>query len=262
MQLLSNDNLRAMVPSAFTLGHGLKVTDKFVNVPTIRVVDALRAEGWMPTQAVECRVRREDNRGFQKHMIRFRQEGDRKINDYFPEIVLINGHDGTTAYQLHAGLFRLVCSNGMVVADSTFAKVSVKHIGFKVDDIIEGSFKILKDVPQIVAQVETMKSIVLTRGEQEAFAKAAIVARYGEPEVMPVQPANVLHTRRSSDEGQDLWRTFNRVQENLTRGGIRGRTDAGKLLKVREIKNIDKSVGLNKALWTLADEMRKLKTAS
>jgi hypothetical protein len=45
----------------------------------------------------------------------------------------VNSHDKSSAYQLHCGLFRLVCTNGMVVSDGTFQRISIKHSGFNPD---------------------------------------------------------------------------------------------------------------------------------
>ncbi|HWO33287.1 MAG TPA: DUF932 domain-containing protein, partial [Candidatus Acidoferrum sp.] len=46
-------------------------------------------------------------------------------------------HDKSSAYQLHCGQFPLVCTNGMVVSDGTFQRISIKHSGFNPDSVIE-----------------------------------------------------------------------------------------------------------------------------
>ena len=126
MQALTNDQLRQMAPAIFSTSAKLDVSDKYKFLPTIEVVDGLRAAGWQPVKATEQRVNTLERQGFQKHQLRFRRQDDlglvTKVGDVFPEIVLVNSHDRSSAYQLHAGLFRLACSNGMVVSDSTFEK--------------------------------------------------------------------------------------------------------------------------------------------
>jgi hypothetical protein len=64
-------------------------------------------------------VRRLDHSGFQRHMVRFqRRDVVAEVGDYAPEVILLNSHDRSSGYQLHAGLFRFVCRNGMMVAHS------------------------------------------------------------------------------------------------------------------------------------------------
>ncbi|MBW8832642.1 MAG: DUF932 domain-containing protein [Burkholderiales bacterium] len=64
---------------------------------------------------------------------------------------------------------------------------------------------------------------------------------------------------RFEDRSDDLWTTFNRVQENLIQGGLQGRTPAGRPMRTRPVVGIDQGVKLNRALWVLAEEMRKLR---
>ena len=59
--------------------------------------------------------------------------------------------------------------------------------------------------------------------------------------------------------GHDLWRLFQRVGENALRGGQPGRSAQGRRLQTRPVGSIDRGVSLNRALWMLAEEMRKLK---
>ena len=68
-----------------------------------------------------------------------------------------------------------------------------------------------------------------------------------------------MEPRRVEDVGHSLWLSLQRVQEHLIRGGQRGRSAQGKRLQTRAVTSIDRSVNLNRALWTLAEGMRKLK---
>jgi hypothetical protein len=266
---LNNETLVRKAPSIFANAAKSDVSEKYTFIPTIEVVDGMRANGWEPVWASEQRVRNAERRGFQKHMMRFRRSEDltRSLNvrDVFPELVLINSHDRSSAYQLHAGLFRLVCSNGLVVADSTFEKISVKHVGFKTDDVIEASYKILKAVPNLVENVQTMRAIELTDAERLAFAESSLLLRFDSIEAAPIQAKALLSLRRSEDKAKDLWTTLNTVQENIVRGGLKDwskRNENGQAFKrTTQIKSLDENVKVNKALWHLAEALKAHKAA-
>jgi len=103
-----------------------------------------------------------------------------------------------------------------------------------------------------------MKDIPLNRDEQDLFAQAALMYRYGEEDKkIPVTPASVLMPRRNEDRQNDLWVTFQRVQENMIRGGLIGRTEKGKRTTTRAINGIDGDVKLNRALWMIAEQFKK-----
>jgi Domain of unknown function (DUF932) len=258
---LSNYEIRKAAPSVFADHPAERVSDKFAFMPTIEVVESLRVAGWQPVMACESKTRSDDRRGFQKHMLRLRHADQElmRVDDSLAELVLTNAHDGSSAYALHAGIFRLVCSNGLVVSDGTFERISVRHQGFKTDDVIDASFQVLSEVPKLKEHVRSMRSLQLTAGEQTAFAEAALVAKYGD-EPAPIGAEQLLRARRIEDNKPDLWSTMNRVQESLIRGGLRGRNpNTKKRVTTREVKGIDGNINLNKAIWRLAEEMKSHK---
>lgn len=262
---LDNDALMKYAPSVFADAAHISTSDRYTQIPTIHIVDALRTEGWMPVSANEARVRDEGKKGYSKHLLRFRHVDDisRALNvqDKFSEIVLLNSHDGKSSYQLHAGVFRLACSNGMIVADSTLEKQCVRHSGDIIGNVVEGVYSIVKDLPHVNEKIENYKSITLTAEEQQALARASMTLRWDEN--APVTPEKVLKIKRSEDSSNNLWTVFNRIQENLIRGGLTGLThdSSGRIKRTttREVKSVTENVRLNKAIWTLADEMAKLK---
>ena len=140
--------------------------------------------------AVEQRIKIEDRRGFQKHLIRFQRRDVVPVQgEYTPELCLINSHDRSSAYQLHAGLYRFICANGMFVADgNAFERVSIRHAGFTPDEVVEASFRILDQVPAITASVEVFRARQLTGSESRAFATAALRLRYEDAQKAPVGP--------------------------------------------------------------------------
>lgn len=271
---LTNDDLMRVAPTIFTSSRNeARTSEKYAFIPTIRVVDALRSAGWFPVKAVETRTRIAGNSGFQKHMINFRKDGQvMALNGLFPEIVLTNSHDGLSSFQLHAGLFRLVCANGLVIADTTFMRQSVRHVGYTDLSVLEASYEVVKELPAIVDKVENFSSIELQPVEKVALANAALKLRYEDAEIAPIRGAQLLQARRSDDQKSDLFSVYNTIQENLIKGGLRGirkerdeETGAIKNVSItttRGIKGISENIKLNKALWTLTEEMTRIKQAA
>jgi hypothetical protein len=265
------DQVRVAAPSVFADHAWDGVSNRYSFIPTIAVVESLLSEGWNITRARQQRVMLPEKTEFTRHILRFRRDfKSLVVGDVFPEIVLLNSHDRGSAYQMHAGLYRLVCSNGLVVDDSTFARLSIRHTGNVLDDVRRGAENIAQEVPRIMGEVEDMRTISLTPDERGIFARTALPLKFDES--LPITPAQLLAPRRYGDDKTDLWTTFNTIQENLTKGGIRyyteaHRNDEGALVperrhRTREVKSILEDTKLNKALWTLAEEMKKIKRAA
>ena len=257
---LTDDQIRAVAPSIFAAEKHVSRSDRYTYIPTGEVLTALRKEGFEPFMVCQTRVRQDDRRDFTKHMVRMRhatQVNDAEAN----EIVLLNSHDGTSSYQLISGLFRYVCSNGLVFGD-TFSDVRVHHKGQIVDRVIEGAYEVLDGFDLVRERRDGMRAITLDAAEQAIFARAALALKY-EPD--PVKPAPITETqvlapRRGDDVRSDLWSTFNRIQESLLNGGLLGRGATGRRMRTRPVQGIDQNLRLNRALWMLAEEMRQLKS--
>ena len=259
---IDNHQLRALAPSVFAGQAHSKVSERYSFIPTATVVEGLRAEGWAPVWAGEQRIRLSDRQGFQKHLIRLARTDDlRRTQSERPELVLVNSHDRSSAYQLHAGIFRFVCSNGMILADSVFARISIAHVNFEPAKVIEASFRIVREMPAIADLLEGYKARTLNTVERRAFGEAALILKYDELEKAPVGTEKILAHRRSEDAAPTLWNVLNVVQENMMEGGQRDynrrRPESRRFFgKSRAVKGLDESVKLNKALWHLAETLR------
>ncbi len=265
---LSDDDLNRLAPAIFATHPEPGVSDKYGFVPTIDVVDGLRAEGWYPVKAAQTRTQDPDSAVYARHLIRFRRCNDPiQVGDSVAELVLTNSHNRTAAYSLDAGLFRLICSNGLVVSTNELGSIRVRHGKQIVDEVIEASYEIIEHVPRLSEKVETFQAIHLEPQERLAMAESAMVMRYGETwEAKSPIPASALLTpRRASEPGREsagnLWQTYNTVQENLFQGGLRGVSRNRRRLRTRPIRNVTEDVRLNKALWVLAERMAELKAA-
>ncbi|MFG1285186.1 DUF932 domain-containing protein [Xanthobacter autotrophicus] len=261
-EALDNEALFRHVPSVFAREAHDSRSERYVYVPTIEIVEGLRREGWFPFFAVQSVPRDGSRHGHAKHMLRLRRDDGIGMPEA-AEVIIVNSHDGTSAYQMFAGVLRFVCTNSMI-AGERFEEVRVPHKGGIQDRIIEGVYTVAEDFPRLIDATETMKDTRLSRDEQQVLAEASLVARYGEEE-SPVRPDQIIAPRRREDVGQNLWQTFNVIQENLIRGGLDGRrqTSDGRIRRstTRPINGIDQNVGLNRALWTLAEGMQRLKSA-
>ena len=259
---LAEDQMRSAAPSIFAPGKHQSRSDRYAYIPTIEVLRGLKKEGFEPFMVAQSRSRIAGKTEYTKHMIRMRHAAQGTARGEANEIILINSHDGASSYQMLAGVFRFVCCNGLVCG-SVSNDIRIPHKGNVQDEVIEGAFRVLDDFEAVNASTDDMKSVTLSDDEERAFATAALALRYGErSEGQPPAPITVeqlIEARRPEDLGHSLWTTFQRVQENALRGGQPGRSRQGRHIRTREVASIDRGVSLNRALWVLAEEMRKLK---
>ena len=263
MHAMSLDQVRAVAPSVFAMSPHSSRSERYAYIPTVDVLEGLSREGFQVVKASQSRTRIPGKSDFTKHMLRLRHESTstdlQTLGETIPEVVLINSHDGTSAYKLMAGMFRLVCLNGMVVADSLVGSLKVQHSGNITSKVIEGSFAVLENTGKAVEAAKTWAEIELSDDESLAFANAAHTVRFGEEDTT-INPVRLLAARRSDDVGHDLWRTFNRVQENVIKGGLQGlNTEGTRRVSSRAVRSIDGDIRLNSALWQLASSMAALK---
>lgn len=256
---LADDQLRRVAPSIFAESKHASRSDRYTYIPTSTVVAGLRKEGFEPFMVAQTRVRDEGKREHTKHMLRLRHAS--QINDAeASEVILLNSHDGSSSYQMLAGMFRFVCMNGLVCGE-TVGDIRIPHKGEIVDDVVAGAFEVLDGFSLVRELRDEMRGVTLDSAEAEIFARSALALKYEPSETTPppVTEAQVLTPRRSADASSDLWSTFNRVQENLVRGGLEARTRNGRRQSTRAVEGIDTNVKLNRSLWMLAEEMQRLK---
>lgn len=248
--MLTTEQLMKKVPAAFATEPAKFVSDKYSFVPTYKILEVMQKQGFFAHSASQVSARSGPNLG--KHMIRLRHESLKKTDvGAIPEIILINGHDWTTSYKLKGGIFRFVCSNGMIIASQEFGGVTRVHKGFDEDNIILASEEFLRTTGETLEEVGKFTDINLSRERQKSFSEDAAKFRWdydgGEIEKMG---RSLLHVRRPEDKGDDLWTVMNRTQENIMRGDfINPVTNR----KVKAIEGVDANVRINTALWDLME---------
>lgn len=258
---LSDDQIRAVAPSIYADAKHVSRSERYTYLPTSVILTALKGQGFQPFMVAQTRVRDSERREHTKHMLRMRHAS--QINDTeAAEVILLNSHDGSSAYQMVSGMMRFVCKNGLVCGDS-IADFRVPHKGNIVDAVIAGAFEVVEGFDLVREKRDAMRAVTLNDAEQAIFARAALSLKY-EPDPLrpaPITEAQLLHTRRFADAGRDAWTVLNRIQENVIQGGIPSRTAAGRNSRTRPVQGIDQGVKLNRALWMLGEEMARLKTA-
>lgn len=269
---LTEDELFRAAPSIFATSAHDSRSERFRPIPTIEVLRELAKENFLPVGVKQSTARDAGRADFTKHLIRMRRmDDDRKyqVGDTVCEILLKNANDGSSAYDLMAGLFRIRCMNSLVAQTGTIDSVKVRHSGDVGAKVIEGTYRVLSEAQKALEAPTEWSKLQLTRDERLVFAEAAHVARFADAEgnvSTPVQPTQLLTPRRTDDQANDLWTTFNVVQENVIRGGIRGvGRDANnriRRVRTRAVNGIDQDVKLNKALFVLAERMGQLKRAA
>ncbi|RRW62016.1 DUF945 domain-containing protein [Pantoea dispersa] len=249
---LTHEELMSHVPSVFGSDKHESRSGRYTYIPTITILESLQGEGFEPFFACQTKVRDQSKREHTKHMLRLRRAGQ-LTGHQVPEIILLNSHDGSSSYQMLPGLFRGVCTNGLVCGQS-FGEVRVPHKGNVVEKVIEGAYEVLGVFDRIEEKRDAMQSLALPAPARHALAHAALKYRFGEDH-QPVTVSQLLTPRRQEDYSDDLWTVYQRVQENLMKGGLSGRTAQGKSSRTRAVTGIDGDVKLNRALWVMAENM-------
>ncbi|EJI0931777.1 DUF945 domain-containing protein [Salmonella enterica] len=251
---LTHEELMQYTPSVFGEDKHASRSDRYSYIPTIALLENLRREGFEPFFACQSRVRDPGRRDYTKHMLRLRracQITGRQV----PEIIILNSHSGESSFQLLPGVFRSVCTNSLVCGQS-FGEIRVPHRGDIAGKVIEGAYDVLGVFDRVEEKRDAMQSLLLPPPAQQALANAALTYRFGE-EHQPVAPTQILTPRRYEDRKDDLWSVFNRIQENLSKGGLAGRTAQGKRTHTRAVNGIDGDIKLNRALWVMAEQMQQ-----
>ena len=260
-QFLTMEQIREQAPSVFTKKGSSEVSDKYTHIPTDRIIQDMELLGWGVVDAKEVKARKTATKGFQKHLLVFRND-DVVINGedgdtVFPQILLTNSHDGKNSFTFTAGLFRMVCENGLVVSTTEFENMKIRHMGYDFETL-QDTIKMM--VEQLPLTVESMNKLRQTEMEEKQileFARKAIEVRFGEKETntqhIKVDLKEFVKPTREEDYGSDLWSVFNVVQEKIIEGDFEY-TFGSKIRKARRIKNFKQDLELNTKLYDLALE--------
>jgi len=254
-QKLNESQIRQIAPSVYTENAAHGTSEKYTHIPTHRVVNDMELLGWDVIDAKEIKARR--NIGFQKHLLVFRNpeivingaDGD----TVYPQILLTNSHDGKNAFTFTAGLFRMICENGLVISTQEFENVKIRHMGYDFNELQNTINTMVEKLPLTVESMNKFKQTQLDQEQVLDFAKRALEVRFGDIENMDFDLDELITPTRIEDKGDDLWSVFNVVQEKLVHGMFNYKYGT-KVRKARKIKNFRQDMDLNSKLYNLANE--------
>jgi hypothetical protein len=273
--IIEEDELRKWAPSIFGDTASPERSEKFKAIPTIEVLRGLQKEGFHPVSVQEqgYRAANPNRRPWTKHMLRLRRFDDSverlTVGDTIAEVILKNANDGTSAYTLMAGLFRIACLNGMVANIATLGELKVRHTlndpnpRAIIDKVIEGSYRIVQHADDVLEAPRLWSQMHLSSPESYSLAAQAHHLTFADVDGIartPIKVEQLLTRRRPSDAGTDLWTTFNVLQENILKGGLEAEQitmterygEVRTRTRTHAIGAIDRSTKLNKDLFDLA----------
>lgn len=227
---------------------------------TSQIVERAVDLGLVPTAAFYQKAHKANRGGdeVRKHCIRLAHRDDLGLVHDRPEVVIINSHNGASALEIQMGIFRVVCSNGLVLKGANYGGEKFYHRGKTMDQILDSLQFLIDHFDTARESMKEYSNVILSEPSKYDFALGAR-AIYNNHQIVPraIEPEKFLIPKRYEDTGNDLWRTFNVVQENIMKGGIElhGRDDNHKRsAKTRPIREVTQSKSINMELWELASK--------
>jgi len=262
-EFMTREQIKEACPVAFAETPSSEVSKHYTHIPTDRVIDDMEKLGWGVIDAKQVSARKKATKGFQKHMLVFRhpdlmvegKDGD----DVWPQIIMTNSHDGKNSFTFQAGMYRFVCSNGLVIADQEFGKMKIRHMGYDFETLRGTIGEMVEKLPLTVESMNKFKGTELTQPQKYDLARRAIATRFKlqkdqkVDQVYKIDLDEVLRPVRKEDAGDDLWSVFNLVQEKVVEGDFEY-VSGVKMRKARKIKNFKQDLDVNQKLFEIAKE--------
>lgn len=269
----TQDEMRKYYPAIYAESEKETLSSKYLYIPTFKLVEGLEKEGFQVIGAKQSSSR-SDNKEHSKHVVYLTHESlkkDMNVGEELAMLALTNSHNGLSAFSIDTAFFRLACSNGLLMPTTILNSARIVHKVGMQNDVIEASFRVLNSFESEVSQINEMKRIQLSQDERMILAESAQNLAFDQDQIelnkklgQDIAP-KLLTIRRHADQKSDLWTTFNTVQENIIKGGIRvvRENDAGKrtLANTRAVNSIDRDAKLNRELMSLAQKMMNIKSA-
>lgn len=248
MNSLTTSSLGFQVPSIFANVASPKVSDKYAFVSTLDILEKFEQDGWKIASASQ-----KGRSQFHAHQIRLTNGNLPAVGDSLVQAVIQNSHDGTKPLHIQAGLFRLVCSNGLTVPTAAASDFKLRHKGLEMGDVRRITEQFSATLPQLQQKVDMFESKHMNEAESVDFVNKAMMLRWNQGSLPKIDVESWLNPLREGDQEPTMWKVFNRVQEKFVRGGEQIQNSKGRFIKMRELKNFDVVNRINTDLWELAE---------
>jgi hypothetical protein len=258
MNQLTMGQILTMAPQVFAKTARPGVSAKYSFLPTSRIIEDMDRLGWKVSAAKSGKYRSSANQDYGNHFVAFFhpeifiKDAQGEIEAY-PQVVVFNSHTGRGSFRFEMGIFRLVCSNGMVIKSSDMGSFQLKHTGYSFEELQVLINAAVERMPEIAGKINSFGQRLMSATEQRAFAKSAFALR-SDRQLTENELVDFLAPRRREDEGDSLWLVLNRIQESVIKGGSLAEPKVKKGKKAfKGIKNIHRDFKINQQLWEMAE---------
>ena len=265
-KFLTEDEIRQRCPLVFaTSPTNSKVSEKYTVANTYTVIQDMEKLGWKVVRAAQRRATKKSSGRFSYHMVALQNpdikitkqvDGGEEIVECFPQIILTNSHDGLSCFQFRVGLYRCICSNGLVISDAELSEFKIRHIYYSFENLRAVVGRILEALPGKVERMSQMNNVLLSEDQKLDFAKKALSIRKGvkEEELQADEETykDLLTPVRKEDEGSSLWNVYNVLQEKIVKGGYTTAEEGKKARKVRKVTSFIKELDFSRRIDEVA----------
>ena len=255
-QSISLDQLRSQLPQAFVSSPSNRVSARYTFIPTSQILEDLDTLGWKVRSITNPKYKSVAKQAHGKHLVRLFHpdiniSSGEDVNHV--EIALYNSSDGTSRFRIEVGIFRMVCSNGLVIKSHDFGGINMKHMNYSFAALKTSVETMIAGLPNVVTKINTFTARLLNESEMTTLAQQAYGLRNSGRQATAIEIATILHPRRTEDAPNNLWTVFNRIQEAIITGGSTLVDARGRIRSAKPIRNLDKGLKLNQELWELAE---------
>lgn len=265
-KFLTEDEIRQRCPLVFaTSPTNDKVSEKYTVANTYTVIQDMEKLGWKVVRAAQRRATKKSSGRFSYHMVALQNpdikitkqvDGGEETVECFPQIILTNSHDGLSCFQFRVGLYRCICSNGLVISDAELSEFKIRHIYYSFENLRAVVGRILEALPSKVERMSQMSNVLLSEDQKLDFAKKALSIRKGvkEEELQADEETykDLLTPVRKEDEGSSLWNVYNVLQEKIVKGGYTTAEEGKKARKVRKVTSFIKELDFSRRIDEVA----------
>ena len=265
-KFLTEDEIRQRCPLVFaTSPTNSKVSEKYTVANTYTVIQDMEKLGWKVVRAAQRRATKKSSGRFSYHMVALQNpdikitkqvDGGEETVECFPQIILTNSHDGLSCFQFRVGLYRCICSNGLVISDAELSEFKIRHIYYSFENLRAVVGRILEALPSKVERMSQMNNVLLSEDQKLDFAKKALSIRKGvkEEELQMDEETykDLLTPVRKEDEGSSLWNVYNVLQEKIVKGGYTTAKEGEKARKVRKVTSFIKELDFSRRIDEVA----------